>query len=160
MLIHRSSPSPQGPKRTKDRLLHRRSSRSRITKGVPLDREHIGSTSVQDLPAKPVVDIDSTVVHSSDEAAYVPALERVGLVHTGRLTAPSTPGTYDVVADGLDRTVQPATLTVAAELGTTEQPLPNTGPDDAARIALIGGALLAAGVALLRLARLRPRRVN
>ena len=33
-----------------------------------------------DLPAKPVIDIDLTVRDSSDEAAYVPALEQVGFV--------------------------------------------------------------------------------
>ena len=42
--------------------------------------EHVGSTSVADLPAKPVIDIDLTVCDSSDEAAYVPALEQVGFV--------------------------------------------------------------------------------
>ena len=43
-----------------------------------LELEHIGSTSVADLSAKPIIDIDLTVEDSSDEAAYVPALERVG----------------------------------------------------------------------------------
>jgi GrpB-like predicted nucleotidyltransferase (UPF0157 family) len=43
-----------------------------------LELEHIGSTSVPDLPAKPIIDIDLTVADSSDEAAYVPALDRVG----------------------------------------------------------------------------------
>jgi GrpB-like predicted nucleotidyltransferase (UPF0157 family) len=42
--------------------------------------EHVGSTSVPGLPAKPVIDIDLTVVDSSDEVAYVPALERAGFV--------------------------------------------------------------------------------
>jgi GrpB-like predicted nucleotidyltransferase (UPF0157 family) len=45
-----------------------------------LELEHIGSTSVPDLPAKPIIDIDLTVADSSDEAAYVPALKRVGFV--------------------------------------------------------------------------------
>ena len=42
--------------------------------------EHVGSTSVPDLAAKPVIDIDLTVIDSSDEAAYVPALEQVGFL--------------------------------------------------------------------------------
>lgn len=40
--------------------------------------EHIGSTSVPDLPAKPIIDVDVEVADTTDEAAYVPALERVG----------------------------------------------------------------------------------
>ena len=44
-----------------------------------LGLEHVGSTSVPDLPAKPIIDIDLTVADSRDEASYVPALEGVGL---------------------------------------------------------------------------------
>ncbi len=40
--------------------------------------DHIGSTSVPGLPAKAVIDIDLTVADSSDEAAYVPALQSLG----------------------------------------------------------------------------------
>jgi GrpB-like predicted nucleotidyltransferase (UPF0157 family) len=40
--------------------------------------EHVGSTSVPGLPAKPIVDIVLAVVDSSDEAAYVERLEREG----------------------------------------------------------------------------------
>jgi GrpB-like predicted nucleotidyltransferase (UPF0157 family) len=45
-----------------------------------LGLEHVGSTSVPGLAAKPVIDIDLTVVDSSDEAAYLPALEAMGFV--------------------------------------------------------------------------------
>jgi GrpB-like predicted nucleotidyltransferase (UPF0157 family) len=40
--------------------------------------EHTGSTSVPGLAAKPIVDILLVVPDTADEAAYVPALERVG----------------------------------------------------------------------------------
>ncbi len=40
--------------------------------------DHIGSTSVPGLAAKPVVDIDLVVADTTDEEAYVPALEAVG----------------------------------------------------------------------------------
>jgi GrpB-like predicted nucleotidyltransferase (UPF0157 family) len=40
--------------------------------------DHVGSTSVAGLPAKPIIDIDLIVADPADEAAYVPALERVG----------------------------------------------------------------------------------
>jgi len=43
-----------------------------------LQLEHIGSTSVPELPAKPIIDIDLTVANPNDESAYVPALKAVG----------------------------------------------------------------------------------
>lgn len=42
--------------------------------------DHVGSTSVPGLPAKPIVDIDLTVSDGADEDAYVPALEAAGFV--------------------------------------------------------------------------------
>ncbi|NYJ07270.1 GrpB family protein [Petropleomorpha daqingensis] len=42
--------------------------------------EHIGSTSVPGLAAKPIVDVLLTVADVDDEAAYVPALESAGFV--------------------------------------------------------------------------------
>ena len=43
--------------------------------------EHAGSTSVPGLVAKPIVDIVLAVPDSSDEDAYVPALEGAGYAH-------------------------------------------------------------------------------
>lgn len=45
---------------------------------VALSVEHVGSTSVPGLPAKPVIDILLQVPDSADETAYLPALERLG----------------------------------------------------------------------------------
>ena len=45
-----------------------------------LQIEHVGSTAVPGLAAKPVIDIVLTVRDSADEAAYVPDLEAVGYV--------------------------------------------------------------------------------
>lgn len=42
--------------------------------------EHVGSTSVPGLAAKPVVDMLLVVENSADEATYVPALESAGYV--------------------------------------------------------------------------------
>ena len=42
--------------------------------------EHIGSTAVPGLSAKPIVDVLLVVEDSSDEASYVPALEGAGYV--------------------------------------------------------------------------------
>ena len=39
---------------------------------------HCGSTSIPDLPAKDVIDIDLVVPDSTDEASYVPLLEAAG----------------------------------------------------------------------------------
>ena len=40
--------------------------------------EHVGSTAVPGLAAKPVIDIDLTVADSADEKSYVPQLESLG----------------------------------------------------------------------------------
>jgi GrpB-like predicted nucleotidyltransferase (UPF0157 family) len=42
--------------------------------------EHIGSTAVPDLAAKPIVDILVVVPDSADESAYLPQLEAAGYV--------------------------------------------------------------------------------
>ncbi|HET7050712.1 MAG TPA: GNAT family N-acetyltransferase [Solirubrobacteraceae bacterium] len=46
--------------------------------GGALRIEHIGSTSVPGLAAKPIVDVLVAVSHVSDESSYGPALERAG----------------------------------------------------------------------------------
>jgi GrpB-like predicted nucleotidyltransferase (UPF0157 family) len=46
--------------------------------------EHVGSTSVPGLAAKPIIDIVLAVPDSANEAAYVPALEAAGYVLRGR----------------------------------------------------------------------------
>lgn len=45
---------------------------------------HTGSTSVPDLPAKDIIDIDLVVKNSADEAAYVDKLEQAGFKFTLR----------------------------------------------------------------------------
>jgi GrpB-like predicted nucleotidyltransferase (UPF0157 family) len=42
--------------------------------------EHIGSTSVPGLAAKPIIDVLLVVANSADEESYVPALEAAGYV--------------------------------------------------------------------------------
>lgn len=42
--------------------------------------EHVGSTSVPNLAAKPIIDIILAVANSADESAYVPPLEEAGFV--------------------------------------------------------------------------------
>lgn len=41
--------------------------------------EHVGSTSVPGLAAKPVIDIQVSVDNLADESAYVPAIESLGI---------------------------------------------------------------------------------
>jgi GrpB-like predicted nucleotidyltransferase (UPF0157 family) len=48
--------------------------------GAALSVEHIGSTSVPGLAAKPIVDLLLVVEDSGDEASYMPAIERAGYV--------------------------------------------------------------------------------
>lgn len=42
--------------------------------------EHVGSTAVPGLWAKPVIDVNLTVADSADEPSYLPALESAGFV--------------------------------------------------------------------------------
>lgn len=42
--------------------------------------EHVGSTAVPDLPAKPIIDVALTVADPADEAAWLPDLEAAGFV--------------------------------------------------------------------------------
>jgi GrpB-like predicted nucleotidyltransferase (UPF0157 family) len=43
-----------------------------------LQLDHVGSTSVRGLPAKPLIDINMVVADTTDEGAYVPPLEAIG----------------------------------------------------------------------------------
>lgn len=45
-----------------------------------LEVEHVGSTSVPGLPAKPIIDVDLIVADSADESAWLPQLEAAGFV--------------------------------------------------------------------------------
>ncbi|KAJ3492546.1 hypothetical protein NLG97_g5317 [Lecanicillium saksenae] len=62
--------------------------RQRIAAALPpatiLLMQHIGSTSVPNLPAKAVIDMDLVVPDSSNEATYAPALEAAGLQFLAR----------------------------------------------------------------------------
>ncbi|MFC7359664.1 GrpB family protein [Nocardioides astragali] len=58
--------------------------RAALTEVPSATVEHVGSTSVPGLSAKPILDID-VVVESSDVSAAVSALESVGYVHRGDL---------------------------------------------------------------------------
>jgi GrpB-like predicted nucleotidyltransferase (UPF0157 family) len=62
-------------------LYEREAERIRSALGAKALRiEHVGSTSVPGLAAKPVIDVDLVVADSSDESAYVPQLEAAGYV--------------------------------------------------------------------------------
>lgn len=63
------------------RLFAREAARVRTALGDQvLQLEHVGSTSVPGLAAKPRIDIILVVPDSADEPAYVPALEAAGYV--------------------------------------------------------------------------------
>ncbi len=60
---------------------------ARLTMALPgrvVRLEHVGSTAVPELPAKPIIDIALEVPDSADEAAYVEDLEAAGYVLTAR----------------------------------------------------------------------------
>ncbi len=72
--IHLADPDPEWPA-----LYEREAARLREALGpTALDVQHVGSTSVPGLAAKPVIDMILVVSDSADEAAYVPALEAAG----------------------------------------------------------------------------------
>jgi GrpB-like predicted nucleotidyltransferase (UPF0157 family) len=63
------------------RLFIREAERVRAILGARvLMLEHVGSTSVPGLAAKPIIDMILTVAVSADEPAYVPAMESAGYV--------------------------------------------------------------------------------
>jgi GrpB-like predicted nucleotidyltransferase (UPF0157 family) len=63
------------------RLFEREADRIRAVLGKrAVQLEHVGSTSVQGLAAKPIIDIMLVVPDSGDELAYVPDLEAAGYV--------------------------------------------------------------------------------
>ena len=53
--------------------------------GRAVQVEHVGSTSVPGLTAKPIIDILLAVPDSADEQAYVPALEAASKEKNGDL---------------------------------------------------------------------------
>jgi GrpB-like predicted nucleotidyltransferase (UPF0157 family) len=63
------------------RLFEREAARiRRALGGRALRIEHVGSTSVPGIAAKPIIDIVLVVADSADEQAYVPPLEAAGYV--------------------------------------------------------------------------------
>ncbi len=74
--IHLAEYDPEWP-----RLYAREEGLIRAALGAKaLHVEHVGSTSVPGLAAKPVIDIDLVVADSSDEDAYVADLQAAGYV--------------------------------------------------------------------------------
>jgi len=74
--IHLAESDPEWP-----RLFEREAARIRGALGErALQVEHVGSTSVPGLAAKPVIDIVLVVADSADEHSYVPDLEAYGYV--------------------------------------------------------------------------------
>lgn len=49
-----------------------------------LQLDHVGSTAVPDLPAKPVIDVDLIVADAADEPTWLPPLAAAGFVLTVR----------------------------------------------------------------------------
>lgn len=63
------------------RLFDREAARIRAVLGERVLRlEHVGSTAVPGLAAKPIIDLLLVIRDSADEAAYLPAMEAAGYV--------------------------------------------------------------------------------
>src|SRR5215469_12292512 len=62
-------------------LFRREAERVRVTLGEQvLQLEHVGSTAVPGLAAKPIIDMALAVADSADESRYVPAMKAAGYV--------------------------------------------------------------------------------
>jgi GrpB-like predicted nucleotidyltransferase (UPF0157 family) len=61
-----------------DRFAAARSLLSEALSGLIIAIEHVGSTSVPGLPAKPIIDIDLLIEDTADESRYLPALDELG----------------------------------------------------------------------------------
>ena len=59
-----------------------------VLKDIVLRIEHVGSTSVEGLSAKPVVDIDVVIRERSDLPDVITALQKIGYTHEGDLGIP------------------------------------------------------------------------
>ncbi|MCM3783430.1 GrpB family protein [Neobacillus mesonae] len=55
--------------------------RAALTEGAAVRIDHIGSTSVRGLAAKPIIDIQVSVHHLGLEELYKPGLESIGFIH-------------------------------------------------------------------------------
>ncbi|WP_330438493.1 GrpB family protein [Micromonospora sp. NBC_00821] len=60
------------------RFIAVRSSLTGALGGLIIAVEHVGSTAVPGLAAKPVIDVDLVIEDTAQEDAYLPALERLG----------------------------------------------------------------------------------
>ncbi|SDY49333.1 GrpB domain, predicted nucleotidyltransferase, UPF0157 family [Micromonospora pattaloongensis] len=61
-----------------DRYAAAASSVKAVLGGLIIDIEHVGSTAVPGLAAKPIIDIDLLLDDATDESRYIPALEGIG----------------------------------------------------------------------------------
>ncbi|HEX3924812.1 MAG TPA: GrpB family protein [Streptosporangiaceae bacterium] len=61
-----------------DRFAAARSSLRDVLGGLVVNVEHVGSTSVPGLAAKPIIDIDLVIEDTTEEARYLAPLERLG----------------------------------------------------------------------------------
>ncbi|MGC4796884.1 GrpB family protein [Micromonospora saelicesensis] len=60
------------------RFIAVRSSLTEALGGLIIRVEHVGSTAVPGLAAKPVIDVDLVIGDTADESGYLPALQRLG----------------------------------------------------------------------------------
>ena len=99
---------PYNPEWPRQFALHANGIRKALGEKVLL-LEHVGSTSVPGLSAKPIIDMILAVSNSADEPSYVPDLESIGFVLRIRepewyehrmLNAPGTDGNLHVFTIG------------------------------------------------------------
>ena len=60
----------------------------KLLDGLDVQIEHVGSTSVKGLHAKPILDIDIVVPNSEVSRGVIDRLEKVGYIHQGNMGIP------------------------------------------------------------------------
>lgn len=59
-----------------------------VLNGLVLGIEHVGSTSVEGLSAKPIIDIDVVIQDRTSLPSVISALQKIGYIHEGDLGVP------------------------------------------------------------------------
>lgn len=96
--------------------------------GVAVRLDHVGSTAVPGLAAKPIVDLEVSVVALEPQAAYVEPLEAIGYRFVPFATAPEYHSTSASRRSGRGRTICTSAWPAASKSGATSRSATSSAP--------------------------------